>query len=98
MCHRRFSRWLTGRWNEAPRFITLLGGAAVAWPLVARAQQAERMRRIGILLPASAEDSPFQTWVGAFLQALALSGWTIGRNVQIDTCWAGAHANTIQRH
>ena len=42
--------------------------------------------------------SQFQTWVGAFLQALALSGWTIGRNVQIDTRWAGAHANTIQRH
>ena len=58
----------------------------------------ERMRRIGILLPASAEDSQFQTWVGAFLQALALSGWTIGRNVQIDTRWAGADANTIQRH
>jgi putative ABC transport system substrate-binding protein len=89
---------LTRCWNEAPRFITLLGGAAVAWPLVARAQQAERMRRIGILLPASAEDSQFQTWVGAFLQALALSGWTIGRNVQIDTRWAGANANTIQRH
>ena len=70
----------------------------MAWPLVARAQQAERMRRIGILLPASAEDSQFQTWVGAFLQALALSGWTIGRNVQIDTRWAGAHANTIQRN
>jgi ABC-type uncharacterized transport system substrate-binding protein len=79
-------------------FITLLGGAAVAWPLAARAQQPERMRRIGILLPASAEDSQFQTWVGAFLQALALSGWTIGRNVQIDTRWAGANANTIQRH
>ena len=79
-------------------FITLLGGAAAAWPLVARAQQPERMRRIGMLLPASAEDSQFQTWVGAFLQALALSGWTIGRNVQIDTRWAGANANTIQRH
>ena len=78
-------------------FITLLGGAA-AWPLAARAQQPERMRRIGMLLPASAEDSQFQTWVGAFLQALALSGWTIGRNVQIDTRWAGANANTIQRH
>ena len=78
-------------------FITLLGGAG-AWPLAARAQQPERMRRIGMLLPAAAEDSQFQTWVGAFLQALALSGWTIGRNVQIDTRWAGANANTIQRH
>src|SRR6478735_5953555 len=78
-------------------FITLLGGAG-AWPVVVRAQQLERMRRIGMLLPAAAEDSQFQTWVGAFLQALALSGWAIGRNVQIDTRWAGANATTIQRH
>jgi putative ABC transport system substrate-binding protein len=77
-------------------FITLLGGA-VAWPLVASAQ-GERMRRVGMLFPASAEDSQFQTWVGAFLQALALSGWTIGRNMQIDTRWAGANASTIQSH
>jgi putative ABC transport system substrate-binding protein len=79
-------------------FITLLGGAAASLPFAARAQLPERIRRIGMLLPASAEDSQFQTWVGAFLQALALSGWTIGRNVQIDTRWAGANANTIQRH
>ncbi|MGB3658436.1 MAG: ABC transporter substrate-binding protein, partial [Pseudolabrys sp.] len=64
-------------------FIILLGGAA-AWPLAARAQQSERMRRIGILLPAAANDADFQTWVGAFLQELALLGWTIGRNVRID--------------
>jgi hypothetical protein len=64
-------------------FITLLGGAA-AWPLTARAQQGERMRRIGILLPAAADDAGFQAPFGAFLQALALLGWTIGRNVRID--------------
>ena len=79
-------------------FIAGLAGAAVAWPLAARRSSRERIRRIGMLLPASAEDTQFQTWVGAFLQALALSGWTIGRNVQIDTRWAGANANTIQRH
>ena len=56
------------------KFITLLGGAAVAWPLVARAQQAEGMRRIGVLLPAAADDAVFQPWVGAFLQGLALWG------------------------
>jgi putative tryptophan/tyrosine transport system substrate-binding protein len=79
-------------------FITALGGAAVAWPLVAGAQQPERMRRIGILLPAAADDSRMQTWVGAFLQALALLGWTIGRNVRIDVRWATANAADIRRH
>jgi putative ABC transport system substrate-binding protein len=56
------------------------------------------MRRIGVLLPAAADDSQFQTWVGAFLQALAQSGWTIGRNVRIDTRWATANAPEIRRH
>ena len=79
-------------------FITLLGGAVVVWPLAARAQQAERMRRIGILLPAAADDAQFQTWVGAFLQELALLGWTIGRNVRIDTRWATTDAAEIRRH
>jgi len=66
-------------------FITLLGGAAAAWPLAARAQQAERMRRIGILPPAAADDAEYQACVGAFLQGLQQSGWTIGRNLRIDT-------------
>jgi ABC-type uncharacterized transport system substrate-binding protein len=77
--------------------ITLLGGAAT-WPLAARAQQPERMRRIGILLPAAVDDVVFQTRVGAFLQVLAELGWTNGRNVRIDTRWAGAGANDIRRH
>ena len=55
-------------------FITLLGGAAAAWPLAARAQQGERVRRIGILLPAAADDPEYQARVGAFLQALAAIG------------------------
>jgi len=79
-------------------FITLLGGAAAVWPLVARAQQAERVRRIGLLLATTADDADFQAWVGAFLQALALLGWTIGRNVRIDTRWATANAGEIRRH
>jgi putative ABC transport system substrate-binding protein len=78
-------------------FITLLGGAA-AWPLAARAQQGERMRRIGMLLPATANQEEFQSWVGAFLQALALSGWTIGRNMRIDTRWATTDAAEIRKH
>ena len=78
--------------------ITLLGGAAVTWPLATEAQQPERMRRIGVLLPATADDAQFQTYVGAFLQGLALLGWTIGRNVRIDTRWATTNAADIRRH
>ena len=65
-------------------FITLLGGAAAAWPLAARAQQADRMRRIGMLMTAAADDPEGQARVAAFLQALAQLGWTVGRNVRID--------------
>ena len=79
-------------------FITLLGGAVMSWPLAAPAQQGERMRRIGVLLPAAADDAEFQAWVGAFLQGLAVLGWTIGRNVRIDTRWATANAAEIRRH
>jgi putative ABC transport system substrate-binding protein len=78
-------------------FITLLGGVA-AWPLAARAQQGERMRRVGVLLPATADDLRFQTLVGAFLQGLALLGWSIGRNVRIDPRWATPNAAEIRRH
>ena len=78
------------------QFIALLGGATT-WPLAARAQQGERMRRIGVLLPASADDARFQTFVGAFLQELQSLGWSIGRNVRIDTRWATANAAAIRR-
>ena len=79
-------------------FITLLGGAAAAWPLAARAQQGDRMRRIGVLLPAAADDPEWQALFGAFLQALALLGWTSGRNMRIETRWATANAAEICRH
>ena len=78
-------------------FIALLG-SAVAWPLAARAQQPDRVRRIGILLPATADDAAMQARVGAFLQALAQLGWTIGHNVRIDTRWATANAAEVRRH
>jgi ABC-type uncharacterized transport system substrate-binding protein len=78
-------------------FITLIGGAA-AWPLAARAQQLERKGRIGVLLPATADDPQYQAWVGAFVQGLAQSGWSIDRNVSIDTRWATAKADAIRRH
>jgi putative tryptophan/tyrosine transport system substrate-binding protein len=79
-------------------FITLLGGAAAAWPLAAHAQQRERMRRIGVLLPATADDPQRQVWFGAFLQGLAQSDWIIDRNVQIDTRWATANVDAVRRH
>jgi ABC-type uncharacterized transport system substrate-binding protein len=79
-------------------FITLLGGAAASWPITARAQQPERTRRIAILLNAAADDPRYQPWVGAFLQALALLGWTIGRNVRIDTRWSGVNVAETRSH
>ena len=78
-------------------FISLLGGAA-ALPLAAHAQPGERVRRIGVLLPASADDPANQARVGAFLQGLGVLGWTIGRNVRIDIHWAGTNAGDIRRH
>jgi putative tryptophan/tyrosine transport system substrate-binding protein len=79
-------------------FITLLGGA-VAWPLAAGAQQpGERMRRIGVLMPAAVDDAEFQTRVAAFLEGLQQSGWTIGQNVQIDSRWATTNAVEIRKH
>src|SRR5215468_2982565 len=80
------------------KFLAALGGAAFAWPLAARAQQRERMRRVGVLLPATADDAHYQAWFGAFLQGLEPLGWTIGRNVQIDTRWATANADAVRRH
>jgi putative ABC transport system substrate-binding protein len=65
---------------------------------VARAQQRERMRRIGVLLPATREDAEFQTWIGAFLQGLALAGWTIGSNVRVDTRHAGSNTADVRRY
>jgi putative ABC transport system substrate-binding protein len=79
------------------KFITLVGGAA-AWPFAARGQQAERTRRVGALLPATADDAVFQARIGAFLQELALLGWSIGRNMQIEIRWASANPSEIRRH
>jgi len=70
-------------------FITLLGGAAAAWPLAARAQQPERMRRIGVLMMFAANDSQVQPRIAAFMQELQKLGWTDGRDVRIEYRWAG---------
>jgi len=69
------------------QFITLLGGGAVAWPLAARAQQREQMRRIGVLMNAAADDPYGQTRLAAFQQVLHQSGWSDNRNARIDTRW-----------
>ena len=71
---------------------------SAAWPAAARAEQAGRVWRIGVLLPAAADDPEFQTRLAAFHQALEQLGWIIGRNVRIDTRWATANAADIRRH
>jgi putative ABC transport system substrate-binding protein len=76
-------------------FISMLGGAAAAWPLTARAQQPDRVRRIGVLVPGNENDPELNTWVSAFTQALVDLGWTDGRNVRTDLRWPGADANRI---
>jgi ABC-type uncharacterized transport system substrate-binding protein len=78
-------------------FITLLGSATAALPLAARAQQADRIRRVGILVPAAADDAVFQARIGAFQQGLALLGWNIGRNIRIETRWATTNVAELRK-
>jgi putative ABC transport system substrate-binding protein len=79
-------------------FIALVGGAAAAWPLLGRAQQVERVRRIGVRVASAADDSAYQAHIAAFLQGLAQLGWGEGRNVRIDIRWATANADKLRRH
>jgi putative ABC transport system substrate-binding protein len=78
-------------------FIKVIGGAAATWPVAARAQQAERMRRIGVLKGTRAEDPENQARDAAFEQALQQLGWTQGRNVRIDNRFAGGDAATSRK-
>ena len=78
-------------------FIKGIVGSTAAWPLAAHAQQGERVRRIGVLQPAAADDAVFQARVGAFLQELALLGWAIGRNLRVDIRWATTNAAEIRK-
>jgi hypothetical protein len=77
-------------------FITLIGGAAAAWPLAARAQQRERMRRIGVLLTTAADDPESLVRIGAFLQGLQELGWTDARNMRIEYRWGSGGWNDRQ--
>jgi putative tryptophan/tyrosine transport system substrate-binding protein len=79
-------------------FITLLGGTAAAWPLAARAQQAERMRRIGVLMPLTADDAGEQEVMLIFVKALQQLGWTDGRNLRIDFRGAGANLDDSRKY
>src|SRR5262249_52542726 len=77
--------------NNRRDFITLLGGAA-AWPLAARAQQADRARRIGVLMNSTATDATWQSYHAAFVQGLRQLGWIEGQNLRIDTRWSAGDA------
>src|SRR5262245_66677473 len=78
-------------------FITLLGGAA-AWPLAARAQQAEHVRRIGVLVAIAPDDPEAQARLAAFIHELQQLGWADGRNLRIDIRWGAGDADRIRRY
>src|SRR6266545_3107227 len=80
------------------KFLATLGGAAAAWPLTARAQQPERMRRIGVLMSQAADDPVGQPRLLALAQGLQEAGWTVGRNLQIDTRWAASDAERFRKY
>ena len=79
-------------------FVTLIGGTAAAWPLAVRAQQGERMRRIGVLMSFSAEDTVAQARLAEFQQALQQLGWMDGRNVRIDVRWSASEPERIRKY
>src|SRR6516165_3586592 len=78
------------------KFIAGLGGAAAAWPLTARAQQGDRVRRIGMLMAGDENDPAYKSRVSAFTQALADLGWTDGRNARMDLRWGRADINRMR--
>src|SRR5262249_19368666 len=80
------------------KFLATLGGAAAAWPLAARAQQPERMRRIGVLMAMTADDPESAPRLASFAQGLQQSGWTIGQNVRVDYRWGGSNADNMRKY
>src|SRR6478752_6549833 len=80
------------------KFITLMGGAAASWPLAARAQQGERMRRIGVLMSMVESDPRGLELITAFAQGLAELGWTVGRNVRIEYRWGANDPETFRKY
>ena len=80
------------------KFITLLGGVAAAWPLVAHAQQGDRMRRLGILMAGAESDPQYQADVAVFREGLQKLGWVDGQNIRVEIRWAGFNAETMRRY
>jgi len=80
------------------QFITLLGGAAAAWPLAARAQQTERVRHVGVLMSVAADGPDGQPRLAAFLKRLQELGWTDGHNVRIDLRWGAGEAERTRKY
>jgi putative tryptophan/tyrosine transport system substrate-binding protein len=80
------------------KFLAALGGAAAAWPLMARAQQSERMRRVGVLMPGDADNPDNQARLAAFLQGLQQFGWAVGRNLRIDLRWAAGQVDRNRQY
>lgn len=78
-------------------FITLLGGAAAAWPVAARAQQGERMRRIGVLMNTGPNETESQARLAAFLQGIQDLGWSVGRNLRVDSRWSAGDLVRLRR-
>src|SRR5215472_2734984 len=89
---------LLSRHTRRRAFISLLGGAAAAWPVAARAQQREQMRRIGVLMNLGSDDAEGQARNAAFLQGLQELGWTVGRNVRIEYRWGVGDAELFRRY
>src|SRR5262249_49972549 len=88
---------LLSRHTRRREFITLLGGAAVAWPLAARAQQRARIRRVGVLMNFTPDDAAAQPRLTRFLQRLQELGWTEGRNLHVDVRWGAGDALGIRQ-
>src|SRR6516165_659120 len=82
---------------ERRKFLATLGGAA-AWPLAARAQQGERMRRIGMLTSLAADDPQMSARDAAFWQALQELGWTVGRNLRVEQRWGAGDPERMRKH
>jgi ABC-type uncharacterized transport system substrate-binding protein len=95
----QYDPFLRPGWKMRRReFLGVLGGAAAAWPLAARAQQGGAMRRIGVLMILAPDDPEGQARLAAFAQGLQESGWTVGRNVQIDYRWGAGDADRTRRY
>jgi len=79
-------------------FIKVIAGSAVGWPLAARAQQGERIRRVGVLMAVTADDAEAQARIAAFVRGLQQLGWSIGKNIQVDYRLAGIDAGTLRKY